>query len=51
MAFEQSSWRTLHDVVDQVLAAAALQSISPVPAETGASGQAGHNAGSSECRK
>ena len=44
MTFELSSWRTLHDVVDQVLAAAAPQSISPVSAETRVSAQAVHNA-------
>jgi len=42
MTFELSSWRPLHDVVDQVLAAAAPQT--PVSAETCVSAQAVHNA-------
>jgi hypothetical protein len=44
MAFELSSWRTLHDVVDQVLAAAAPQSVSTLTVEMSASGPAVHSA-------
>jgi hypothetical protein len=44
MMFELSAWRPLHDVVGQVLAQAAPQSVPPVPAETRVSAQAVHNA-------
>ena len=44
MMFELSSWRPLHDVVGQVLAQAASQSVSPVSAETCVSVPVVHNA-------
>ena len=35
MSFEFGSWRALHEVVDQVVAAAASERIAPSPASSG----------------